>query len=199
MAFSKTTALRQNRSATTKPRSNACRRIFSDGESSSDDEPVQDTGREQTVVEEGEITETAAEQTVQTASDVIDLTVSPAQPVATEQTVEQPIFAGTLVTSEELATPSPGMCSKYTGADPFSPPLPEHVIKRKLANLEESVRVKSDEIALLRMMLQSREEFNLANAATPPPKRMCTADSASATPDLTCSGTVPDSPPLVLD
>ena len=95
-------------------------------------------------------------------------------------------------------TPSPGMCSKYTGADPFSPPLPEHVIKRKLANLEESVRVKSDEIALLRMMLQSREEFNLANAATPPPKRMCTADSASATPDLTCSETVADSP-LVLD
>ena len=99
-------------------------------------------------------------------------------------------------------TPSPRMCSKYTGADPFSPPLPEHVIKRKLANLEESVRVKSDEIALLLMMLQSREEFNMETAATPPAKRMCTADVESDTPDLKCSETVPDTPDdeaLVID
>ncbi len=37
---------------------------------------------------------------------------------------------------------------------------PAHTIKRKLTLLEESVREKEEEIALLRMMLQSREDFD---------------------------------------
>ena len=76
----------------------ACKRLFSappsDAESS-DDEPVQNTGREQTFAIEQTVQD-ATEQTVATEqTDVIDLTKSsPAQTVVTEQTV-----AGTLVTS----------------------------------------------------------------------------------------------------
>ena len=167
-----------------------------------DDEPVQNTGREQTFAIEQTVQD-ATEQTVATEqTDVIDLTKSsPAQTVVTEQTVESAIVAGTLVTSDPFVTPSPGIQTTYTGADPFSPPLPAHTIKRKLTLLEESVREKEEEIALLRMMLQSREDFDKRSETTPPVKRLRTADSASATPDLKCSDeTVPDSPePLVLD
>jgi hypothetical protein len=80
---------------------------------------------------------------------------------------------------------------------------PAHTIKRKLTLLEEAVREKEEEIALLRMMLQSREDFDKRSETMPPVKRLRTADSASATPDLKCSDdTVPDSPEsgaLVLD